>query len=109
MDFFDRWWVYVWILGAFLVPELIAFFDKKPGGTFSEWVWKVFALRPNTTQRFPHLRRWAFGAFWAALTAHFLFQTSIWAVVIYAIPAALSVVYHYRSEVDDADFRRIRK
>jgi hypothetical protein len=100
MDFgvYDLWWPFVWILGTFLVPELLAAFDKKPGGTLSEWVWKVFALRPGTAQRWRHARRWAFGCFWASLSLHFLFGTSAWALVVYALPVAWSVWYHYRRE-----------
>jgi len=96
--FFDVWWPIVWILGAFLVPELIAQFDKKPGGTFSEWIWTAFALWPDSQQRFKHLRRWSFGCFFVSLGLHLMFQATVWLLIIYSIPAVLSVVYWWRNE-----------
>ena len=99
MDFgiYDWWWPIVWLLGAFLIPELIAAFDKKPGGTFTAWFRKVFALN-STTQRWKHLRRWSAGCFIASLGLHLIFQATVWVLVIYAIPAVGSVIYHYRKE-----------
>lgn len=108
MDFYYFWWPFL-ILGPFLIPEAIAWLDRKPGGTFSEWVWDVFALRRGTDQKHARLRRLMFGAFWSAVSGHFFLQTS--AVWIFVLGAAnvWSVVYHYRNERHMVRARRYRR
>lgn len=97
MDFFDFWWPVVAVGGVFFVVEMIAVFDKQPGGTFSEWVWSAFALRSRTA-RYRHVRRFAFAAFWSALSLHFLAGTSAVPLMLFAPLLVWSVVFWWRNE-----------
>lgn len=96
MDFFDLWWVAVIGLGFFVV-EMVAVFDKQPGGTFSEWIWKVYALRSRTA-KYRHVRRFSFGGFWAALTLHFFAGTSAVPLMLFAPALVWSFVFWWRNE-----------
>jgi len=86
---FDWWWPVVWLGGAFLIVELIAALDKKPGGTLSEWVWSVF-IYPSKNR---HLCRMIFGAFWVALTAHFFVQSSVVFVIAFGLLMVLPIIW----------------
>jgi hypothetical protein len=94
------------ILVPFLLPEAVFWLDRKPGGTFSDWLWDVWALRRGTHQQYARLRRLTFGAFWAALSGHIFLQTS--AVWVFGLAAAnvWSVVYHYRHEKPLVQYRQ---
>jgi hypothetical protein len=75
---FYLYWV-LWLAVGFLVVELIAALDRKPGGTLSEWVWTVFIW----PRRYAFLKRFVFGAFWAALTLHFFFGESVVPIIVF--------------------------
>ncbi|MER7445023.1 hypothetical protein ABTW73_30135 [Micromonospora avicenniae] len=65
----------LWLLwlAAFLAVEGVALFNKTPGDTLSEHVWKWFAVggsQPRTG--WVRLRRFALLAFLAWLVLHFL-------------------------------------
>jgi hypothetical protein len=89
------WAVLVGVL--FLVPELIAALDKKPGGTLSEFVWEVFAIDLRI-RRYQHLRRFILGAFLAALVFHFLVRSSVVPVIIFGAGIAWCGYYWFRHE-----------
>ena len=94
---FYFWWPFL-IIGLFLIPEIVAWLDHKPGGTFSHWIWDLFALWKGTTQRYAHIRRLLFGAFWTALTGHLFLHTSAFWIFFFGVGCTWSAVYHYRNE-----------
>lgn len=96
VPFFDVWWV-VWIVGFFLVVELVAAFNKKRGDTLSEFVWKVFAIYVPTP-KYGHLRRFFLAAFLVALGLHFFVKASVIPVVVFGVGVAWSVIYWWRNE-----------
>jgi len=59
-------------LGAFLVTEGMALFNKRSGDTLSEHVWAWFAVKDRSNKGTVRARRFALLAFMAWLTAHFL-------------------------------------
>jgi hypothetical protein len=64
----------VW-LGAFGVIEGRALFNKQPGDTLSEHVWRWFATQQGSTgtpSGWVRMRRFTLLAFLAWLSAHFL-------------------------------------
>lgn len=71
-------WVFtaawVFILVWFAVWETIAIIRKKRGDTLSEHVWSWFSLRgrKGDLTKWQALSRFAFLAFWAWITIHFL-------------------------------------
>jgi hypothetical protein len=65
------WWTIGWItwLAMFLAIEGAAIFNKTPGDTLSEHVWRWFSIKDKPKGY--RLRRFGFLAFWAWLTVHF--------------------------------------
>ena len=72
MTFFS--WLWVGWGVAFLVIEGVALVRKERGDTLSEHVWRWFQLRGRKDGKKPWqiAVRFAFLAFWAWLTIHFL-------------------------------------
>lgn len=97
MDFFYFWWPFL-IAGPFLIPEAVAWLDKRPGGTFTRWVRDCFALWRHTTQRHWRIRRLLFGAFWTCLTGHFFVEMGALWTFLAAGACVWPVVYHYKYE-----------
>lgn len=64
-------WTWLWLIwiAGFLAVELPAAFNKQPGDTLSEHVWKWFSIK-NKSKGYK-ARRLGFLAFWAWLTVHF--------------------------------------
>lgn len=64
-------WTVGWVLWLvmFAAIEGAAIFNKKPGDTLSEHVWKWFSIKDKAKGY--RRRRFAFLAFWAWLTVHF--------------------------------------
>jgi succinate dehydrogenase/fumarate reductase cytochrome b subunit len=62
-----------WILD-FLVEEVPAAVDGKPGGTLSEWVWNLFNSR---------LKKLILLLFLLSLTAHLVFGTTVIPVIVF--------------------------
>lgn len=91
-----KYWTFFW--GAlFFVPEIIHAIDNKPGGTMSEWIWDVFAVRiPNPEWAF--LRRFILGGMLWALMFHFLFNMSSVPVILFGAGCAWCVYFHMRYE-----------
>ncbi|MCP4900209.1 MAG: hypothetical protein GY906_24825 [bacterium] len=106
-DWTDYWWLLL-VFGFFLIPELVAKFDKRFEGTKSEWIWRIWALKKRN-QRYKFLRRWSFSAFWVGLSLHFLFTTSVWPVIIYGAPAAFWIWYSMKYETKTGRRRPKRK
>lgn len=70
-------WTWLWIgwLALFLGIEIPGLFNKTPGDTLSEHVWKWFAIDKAKTKKRQvagQARRFVLLAFMAWLTAHFL-------------------------------------
>ena len=69
-------WTWLWIIWllAFIVIETITIIRKDRGDTLSEHVWKWFSLKGGKDKLKPWQAglRFAFLAFWAWLTIHFL-------------------------------------
>jgi hypothetical protein len=65
-------WEVAWLAFAavFLAIEIPAWLDRKPGGTLSELVWGIFAIRSKP--RFWRLRRATLALLLAMLTYHLL-------------------------------------
>lgn len=99
MSFYDIWWPLVFLGLTFLIPELLAHFDKKPGGTLSEWVWVVYALRWRSTQKYKFIRRWIFSSFWVGLTFHFIGGMSVGPVVFFGGLMVWPIYYRYTQEM----------
>ena len=66
-------WTILWLvwLAGFLAIELPAVFNKQPGDTLSEHVWKWFSIKGKPKGY--KVRRLGFLVFWAWLTVHFFF------------------------------------
>jgi len=94
---FKKWWVFFW--GAlFLVPELVAATDSKPGGTMSEWIWDVFAIR-LPLPRFAKLRHFILGGMLWSLAVHFLFAWSVVPVIVFGVGVLWCIYYHHKYEL----------
>ncbi|XVU22557.1 hypothetical protein ACQPZJ_35555 [Actinoplanes sp. CA-054009] len=73
MSIFGIIWL-IW-LGIFVVVEGVALFNKKPGDTLSEHVWKAFATQWDIGRErtgWQQAKRFVLLAFMVWLTIHFL-------------------------------------
>ncbi len=68
-------WAWLGWLGAFVAIEGKALFNKSPGDTLSEHVWRWFATAQGSTgtpSGWVRIRRFSLLAFMGWLTVHFL-------------------------------------
>lgn len=85
-------------LGAFLVYEVWAALNKKPGDTLSESVWQWFAIR-NPGAKWGTLRRAILAGFLAALTGHLVYDAPVTFIIVLGVGMAWSIWFHYKYEV----------
>lgn len=65
-------WAWALWIAAFVVLEGIGLFDRKPGGTFSELVWRIFRVRDRRPTRTTWALRGILLAVMVWLTGHFV-------------------------------------
>jgi len=95
MDFADHFWLLWW--GMFLVLEIPAALFR-PRWTFSAHVWKWFGIGKNWRTDWAGVRWFILAGLLIAVLLHFLAFFSALPIIVFAIGAAWSVVYHYRHE-----------
>ncbi|MCW2898803.1 MAG: hypothetical protein JWO67_1068 [Streptosporangiaceae bacterium] len=66
-------WMWIGWIAAFLVLEGIGLFDRKPGGTFSEFMWGLFHVRDRRPTAATWIARVALVLFGTWLTGHIAF------------------------------------
>lgn len=87
----------VWI-AVFVAYEFYAYFNRKPGDTFSERVWDWFAIR-RPGARFGTLRRLMLAGFLGAIYGHFVYDAPVTFVIVFAAGMGWSIWFFYRREV----------
>lgn len=77
------YWGVVWLLLAFLTPELLAEFKVTPWlRTLSETVW-------HSERTYPYVASGLFATF-VALSFHFFYRQDLWKAILVALPIAVA-------------------